>query len=306
MSTIALPPLSSCGKPLDPSPRRLGVLRSSVDAVGDYAELRARFDAEGYLYIPGFFDREEVMEARMSVVRQLHAEGALDPAYDPSEAVAAPGVRMSFRPDLANNNPTIKGLVYSERVMAFYDGLLGGPSRHYDYTWLRAVAPGRSTQPHFDVVYMGRGTKRVCTAWTPLSDVTFEGGMGGLAILEGSHRITEMTEGYGQMDVDEFCENKPGVSRMEDAGYKSFGSFSDDPVDLAERFDLRWLTAEYRMGDLLTFSMFTLHASTDNLSNRIRLSTDSRYQLASEPVDERWVGENPPGHGGVSRRDLIC
>jgi ectoine hydroxylase-related dioxygenase (phytanoyl-CoA dioxygenase family) len=53
----------------------------------------------------------------------------------------------------------------------------------------------------------------------------------------------------------------------------------------------RWLTAEYRMGDVLIFSIYTMHASTDNRSeSAVRLSSDTRYQLASEPVDPRWVG----------------
>jgi hypothetical protein len=60
------------------------------------------------------------------------------------------------------------------------------------------------------------------------------------------------------------------------------------------------------MGDLLTFSVYTVHGSLDNQSNEIRLSSDSRYQLADEPMDERWVGENPPGHGGDSIKKLIC
>ena len=50
----------------------------------------------------------------------------------------------------------------------------------------------------------------------------------------------------------------------------------------------RWLTAEYRMGDVLVFSMYTMHASTDNQSeSAVRLSSDTRYQLASEPADAR-------------------
>jgi hypothetical protein len=53
----------------------------------------------------------------------------------------------------------------------------------------------------------------------------------------------------------------------------------------------RWLTSTFEMGDVLILSIFTLHASTDNLSPEIRLSSDTRYQLASEPADERWVGE---------------
>ena len=75
---------------------------------------------------------------------------------------------------------------------------------------------------------------------------------------------------------------------------------------MRDDFGLRWLTADYRMGDVLVFGMYTMHASMDNQSNRFRLSSDSRYQLASEPVDERWVGENPIGHGLAGKKPLIC
>ena len=68
----------------------------------------------------------------------------------------------------------------------------------------------------------------------------------------------------------------------------------------------RWLTAEYRMGDSLALSMHTMHASPDNHTDQIRLSSDSRYQLASEPADDRWVGENPPLHGIRAHRGMIC
>eukprot|EP01052_Picozoa_sp_SAG31_P005691 SAG31_NODE_254_length_19052_cov_8.982114_2_plen_173_part_00 len=59
----------------------------------------------------------------------------------------------------------------------------------------------------------------------------------------------------------------------------------------AEGIGRRWLTSTFRMGDVLVLSIFTLHASLDNLSEQIRLSSDTRYQLASEVADERWVGE---------------
>ena len=39
-----------------------------------------------------------------------------------------------------------------------------------------------------------------------------------------------------------------------------------------------------------------MHGSLRNLTCRFRLSTDTRYQRASDPVDERWVGEDPKAH----------
>lgn len=52
-------------------------------------------------------------------------------------------------------------------------------------------------------------------------------------------------------------------------------------------------------GDFLTFRMDLIHGSLDNQSDRLRFSTDTRYQPASEPADERWIGVNPPGHSAL-------
>ena len=85
------------------------------------------------------------------------------------------------------------------------------------------------------------------------------------------------------------------------------GWLSRTPAKLRERLGGRWLTTpEYRAGDLLLFTMFTVHASLDNHSRHIRLSSDTRYQLASDPVDERWIGPNPIGHGPAGKRGMIC
>lgn len=47
------------------------------------------------------------------------------------------------------------------------------------------------------------------------------------------------------------------------------------------------------MGDFVIFSAYTVHGSLDNLSREIRLSVDTRYQLESDPIDERWATGNP-------------
>ncbi|MEJ7654541.1 MAG: hypothetical protein WKH64_15040 [Chloroflexia bacterium] len=92
-------------------------------------------------------------------------------------------------------------------MMSFFERFLGGPVRHYDFTWMRAVAPGFGTPPHGDVVFMGRGTHDLYTAWTPLGDVDFE--TGGLMVLEGSNNLDAIKE-YTQRDVDTYCSNIEG------------------------------------------------------------------------------------------------
>jgi hypothetical protein len=52
--------------------------------------------------------------------------------------------------------------------------------------------------------------------------------------------------------------------------------------------------------------MYIMHSSSDNHSNQYRLSSDTRYQLASEPQDERWIGDKPPAHGIRAKRGMVC
>lgn len=211
---------------------------------------------------------------------------------------------MHFRPDLAVQSPALKQLLYSGQMMEFYQAFLGGDVRPFDYTWLRAVAPGHGTYAHCDIVYMGRGTHELYTTWTPLGDVSLE--MGGLIILEKSHRLESIKNYYGCKDVDSYCANRK-TAQLYASGEKWWnGALSKNPVSLRKKYGGRWLTADFKAGDVLIFGMFTIHASLDNHSQQIRLSSDSRYQLASEPVDERWVGKNPIGHSAAGKRGRIC
>jgi len=190
--------------------------------------------------------------------------------------------------------------------MEFWREFLGGEVRHFDYTWFRTIFPGPGTASHCDVVYMGRGTPRLYTAWTPIGDIDTE--LGGLMILEGSNNHRKLRESYCKMDVDSYCENREGPAGL-DAWQKGTGGWlGKNPNQIQKSLGGRWLTTPlYRAGDVLVFTVFTVHAGMDNqTANRIRLSSDSRYQLASEPADERWIGENPVGHGPGAKRGLIC
>ena len=313
MSTLTAAParLFSLGHELDTSPEAFGELQSSMDLIDDIEALRTRLNDNGYLFLPGYLNREEVLEARDEIAARLEAKDWLDPNYPREELVARVGSAFAFAPELTINNAPLMKVLYDGPMMDFYARIFGAtkdnPVRHFDYTWFRAVAPGQSTAPHMDIVYMGRGTHNLLTAWTPIGDVPLE--VGGLMILEKSHLHERLNKNYGQKDVDKFCTNR----RVEDytgmgggGNISSGGWLSKNPAKLREHLGGRWLTAEYSAGDLITFKMNTIHAGIDNQSNRIRLSSDSRYQLASEPVDERWIGENPIAHGPAGKRGMIC
>jgi hypothetical protein len=300
--------LTSLNLPLDVSAEAFGELRSSTDLVNDTEALHERMRDDGYLFLRSYLDRDLVMEARAEITDRLAARGLLDENYPRTEAVMKSGATGAGDGSLVESNAPLKRLLYSGRMMEFYGRFLGGPVRHFDFTWFRAIkGGGQGTYPHCDIVYMGRGTRNLFTAWTPIGDVPFE--LGGLMVLENSHRQAEKLRSYLNRDVDAYCTNRPDAAEIE-SGKKLWqdwdGRLSSDPVSLREKLGGRWLTTEFQAGDVLTFGMATVHASLDNQSNRFRLSSDSRYQLASEPADERWVGENPIAHGAAGKKGKIC
>ncbi len=77
------------------------------------------------------------------------------------------------------------------------------------------------------------------------------------------------------------------------------GWISTNLVEMANRFKSRWLIADYEAGDMVIHSPYMIHAATHNNDplNRIRLSTDIRYQCVDDAIDQRWaknwaVGDN--------------
>ena len=301
----------------------LGLLHPSADVVDDRQELWRRMDRDGYLYLPGLLNKEDVLDARRVIMERLAASGVLEPGRPIIEGIArADASEMPPMTSLSRDNRSLHHLLYDGPMIDFYEFLLQDEVRHFDYTWFRAKLPGSedATTPHYDVVYMGRGTKQLYTSWTPIGQVPLK--MGGLMILENSHKLTELRNTYGETDVDLYCENEGDaaavVEEAQQAGrplekherksirWNSTGHYSDDALTAPSELGGRWLSADFEIGDVVIFGMYTMHASADNQSDRIRISSDSRYQLASEPVDERWIGADPPAHGIRAKRGMIC
>lgn len=134
--------------------------------------------------------------------------------------------------------------------------------------------------------YITRGTRNVWSAWIPLGDVPQSNGP--IMVLERSHLHEQLRNTYGKRDADR----------------EKMGWLSDDPVGLRERLGGRWLSTDFEAGDVLLFGPDLEHASLDNNSpdGRCQLSSDTRYQLASDPLDERYNGEDTSNpHGGAPR-----
>jgi ectoine hydroxylase-related dioxygenase (phytanoyl-CoA dioxygenase family) len=167
------------------------------------------------------------------------------------------------------------------------DEFLSGISYLHKRKIMRFTQPGTATATpaHYDLVYLRGGTSRIVTAWVPLGDTPVD--MGGLVYLEGSHAIGTRMEAEFRQKNDELTpdERISAFNRNMTEG----GWVSKDLPDMAERFSSRWLTADYEAGDVVLHSPYMIHASTTNQSaDRIRLSTDIRYQNVDDEIDARW------------------
>ena len=259
-------------------------LRESNDIIEYPGKLHERMLEDGYLLIRGLHDKATVLAARRQILESLDAKGMLARDTSPMDGVfnvdyPEPTSTGSMGNKDLTQKASFKAVVEGSPIMNFFKFFLGGEVRTFDFKWLRTAGPGSSSPIHYDIVFMGRGTQNLYSCWTPFGDVSLE--MGPIVFCLGSHQFEKVKETYGQSDVDRDLIE---------------GHFSENPLDIVENFGGEWATTTFSVGDVVIFSMYLMHASLVNTSDKIRITADTRYQLASEPVDERWIGDKPIGH----------
>ncbi|MBI5093107.1 MAG: phytanoyl-CoA dioxygenase family protein [Candidatus Hydrogenedentes bacterium] len=266
----------------------MGELRETPGALRDGALMRKRLEEDGYVLVRGALNPDDVLAARAEVFGRLLEVGEVR-----EPAIEGVSTGTSRRKELCDDlgafwrsvceGPVLRSVTHAGPMLDLMATLLGGPVRPFDFLWLRPMPPRRASAFHFDHVYMNRGTDHLFTVWTPLGEVPICDGP--ILLVEGSHKWDDLIAQYRGFDVDK-DKSRPG-------------HVTTEPVTLARERGARLITTDFHAGDVLIMTMFMLHGSLDNCSpqNRFRLSSDTRYQLASEPVDERWIGENPIAHG---------
>jgi ectoine hydroxylase-related dioxygenase (phytanoyl-CoA dioxygenase family) len=286
-----LPPLIAAGKPLMATPDRLGWM---IPTPGDtpVKQVKELYAEHGYVWLKRFLDPSDVMAFRGYVFSHLAESGLVAPDTDPRIGTFS---GVDIRKDLADRrlmalvrSTTYEGFCVQPRLARFMDEFLEGLSYLHKRKIMRYTQPHTPTvtPAHYDLIYLRGGTTRIVTSWIPIGDVPAE--MGGLVYLEGSHQI-----GF-QMER-EFSANAANLTPEEkiNAYNKNMtegGWVSKDLPDMANRFNTRWLAADYEAGDIMLHSPFMIHASTTNVDpqNRIRLSTDIRFQNVEDEIDARW------------------
>lgn len=283
--------LTAGGKRLDASPRRLGWLTPTA-AGTPVNVLRRRFREQGYLWLKGFLDPAEVVSFRRYVFTHLDGTGLVRPGSDPALGLSSGSAPQKDKADrrlmALVRSAAYEAFCVQPRLWRFMDEFLEGLSYLHKRKLLRYTQPhtAAATPAHYDLVYLRGGTSRIVTAWIPIGDTPPE--MGGLVYLEGSHALgVEMEAEFARNAVDLTPEERVDAynRHMGEGGW-----ISKDLPGMAERFDARWLVADYEAGDVVLHSPFMVHASTTNVDpgNRIRLSTDIRFQNVDDEIDARW------------------
>ncbi|MDB5079146.1 MAG: Phytanoyl-CoA dioxygenase [Chloroflexi bacterium] len=289
-------PLSSNGFTLEDSPDRLGWLVPS-DPTGSIEVLWEQYKSQGYLWLKGLLDREAVLAFRRFYFTAFQSTGLLKPGTDPVEGIYSNGeVDQIAAHKIAVEAvrwPEFEQFCLSEPIVKFYEAFFGGDIYLHKRKIIRHTKPAdpNCTGGHYDLIYLRAGTDRLCSSWIPLGDTPVE--MGGLIYLEGSDALGRKLEA-------EFSAKNGNLSPEERiSAYNQnmkTGWISEDLPSLAHMVNGRWLMADYEAGDMVIHSPYTIHASTVNHDprNRLRLSTDIRFQRLDDKIDPRWINDWSP------------
>jgi hypothetical protein len=261
-------PLVSNGSILDMTPDRLGWLEpSNPDLPLD--GLRETYRQHGYLWLKGFFERNVVLD-----FHRFFFESILSGAKSYFEVISS---------------QEYEEFCTMPRLWNFYQAFLEGQPYLHKRKIIRFTQPGEDhcTGGHYDLIYLRAGTDHFCTSWIPLGDTPVE--MGGVIYLQGSDVVGRQLESEFRVKN----ATLPPEERISayNRNMRENGWISTNLVEMANRFQSRWLIADYEAGDMVIHSPYMIHAATLNHDplERARLSTDIRYQRVDEPADARWA-----------------
>jgi hypothetical protein len=278
--------LVSNGVQLDPE--RVGRLQPS-NPNEPIEALREQYAAQGYLWLRGLLDRRAVFAFRRRYFAAFADTPLLAPGSDPVDGIYSGEPLPNFNPLIAQivRWAAYESFCLSAPIIDFYERFVESPVYLHKRKLIRHYVPHdpHTTGAHYDLVYLRGGTERIYTSWIPLGDTPVE--MGGLIYLENSATWGRSMEAR----FSEMNRALPPEERV--SAYNrnmNSGWLRKDVQELARELDTCWLVADYEAGDMVIHNPYMIHASTVNTDaqNRIRLSTDIRYQRVSDAIDTRW------------------
>jgi ectoine hydroxylase-related dioxygenase (phytanoyl-CoA dioxygenase family) len=237
----------------------------ATDLIGDLPALRARMDADGYLFLRGVLPQAPVAALQRAIGAIARDAGWLV-ADAPVEAAQADPAGFCVDPEprylevlrRINRLEAYHALKHHPALLGLIEQLLDGEVFPHPRVLMRNIFPAReayTTKAHQDYPNV-QGTTEVYTAWIPLIDVGLD--TGPLQVARGSH--------------------KAGVHDFH-IGAGAGG------IEIVDPLEGSWVSGPFAVGDVLLFHALTVHKGVPNRGDRLRMSMDVRYQRVDAPFN---------------------
>ena len=251
----------------------------------DPRRLRARLDADGYLYIRGLIPPSAIQDVRRRVLHRLDEFGWLDRDAALNDGVIDQAAidripSEELRSDIGISHSGYLGvqqlrdvhaLPHHHRLITLFEHLLDGTVFVHPRHIVRVMTSHRDlhpTPPHQDFPLI-QGTERTLTCWIPLGDCSFD--LGPLTICEGSHaggyRPVVEASGAGGITVQR-CDDEIATET--------------------------WRRGEFLAGDVLIFTVDDGASSPPGTATRSGPPLDGHPLPGTHRTDRVAVARKPP------------
>ena len=238
--------------------------------------LHREIASKGYVLVRNVLPRPDISKVLSEVAEVLSRAEWLNPAHDPADRIANaaaacgdpdPAFKTTYREVF--NLESFHALPHHPQLKAVMKMIVGERVLIHPKPIGRLIFPNSErlrVHAHQDYRFMN-GDPECYTVWIPLHDCPTE--VGPLQILEGSHHFGFQTHIDENLHVPEI----PSGAEMGD----------------------EWAGGDINAGDVLIFHSLTVHAAAPNLSDRMRISLDCRFQdyaRAINPANLAFAGDS--------------
>jgi ectoine hydroxylase-related dioxygenase (phytanoyl-CoA dioxygenase family) len=238
--------------------------------------LQDQINSKGYVLIRGLIPQDVVQSVLADVMNILSAEHWLRAGFAPLDRVPEYGVAYGDPDPVFKrvyqevfNLESFHALPHRPELRSVMKMLVGDAVLVHPKPIGRLIFPNCErlvVHAHQDYEFMG-GDPEFFTVWIPLHDCPVE--VGPLRIVEGSHRFGIQKHQRENLHVPEIQ-----VDAIAGDG---------------------WTGGRVNAGDVLIFHSLTVHAAAPNISERMRISLDCRFQDARRvlnPSNLVFAGES--------------
>jgi hypothetical protein len=221
--------------------------------------LQGEIGRRGYVLIRELIPRGDLDRLLNEITQIIATAGWFLPGHNPSERVANvgaacgdpdPGFKQTYQDVF--NLAAFHALPHHPALQRVMKMVVGEQLLIHPKPIGRLIFPNcerLTVHAHQDYRFMG-GDPECFTVWIPLHDCPVD--VGPLQILEGSHRFGFQNHEDENLHVPEIPDG---------------AAVGDD-----------WVRGRINAGDVLIFHSLTVHAASPNVSNRLRISLDCRFQ----------------------------